>query len=121
MFAIAAMTGVRAGEVLALQRDDLDFERGLIHVRRSAWYGRVQSVKTKTNRAPVAMPSTLAEIVREYLAAWKPNPVGFLFVTRNGTPHAVNKVVQRKLWPILDVLGIHIAGSTFFVTATRAY
>jgi len=110
MFAIAAMTGLRAGEVLGLQCDDLDFERGLIHVRRSAWYGRVQSVKTRTSLAPVAMPTVLAEALREFLAIWKPNPQGFLFATRSGTPHSANKVVQRKLWPVLDGLKIPRAG-----------
>jgi integrase len=33
MFAIAAMTGMRVGEILALQTNDLDFERRMIHVR----------------------------------------------------------------------------------------
>ena len=110
MFAIAAMTGLRAGEVLALQRNDLDFERGLIHVRRSAWYGRVQSVKTKTSRAPVAMPAVLAEMLRQHLAKWTVHAQGLLFATRKGTPHSANKVVQRKLWPVLDVLQIPRAG-----------
>lgn len=110
MFAIAAMTGLRAGEVLGLQRDDIDFERGIIHVRRSVWYGRVQTVKTKTSRAPVAMPDALAGMLRENLAAWKPNPQGSLFATRTGTPHSANKIVQRKLWPILDALKIPRCG-----------
>ena len=34
MFAIAAMPG-------GLQKADLDLERRIIHVRRSAWYGQV--------------------------------------------------------------------------------
>lgn len=54
MFAIATMTGLRAGEVVGLQKTDRDFERRVIHVRRSAWYGRVQTVKSKASRAPVA-------------------------------------------------------------------
>lgn len=114
MFAIPAMTGLRAGEVLGLQRDDLDFERGLIHVRRSVWYGRVQSVKTKTSRASVAMPNALARMLREHLAVWKPNPQGFLFATRTGRPHSANKIVQRKLWPILDALKIPRSGFRAF-------
>jgi len=114
MFAIAAMTGLRAGEVLALQRDDLDFDRASIHVRRSAWYGRVQSVKTKTSRAPVAMPEVLARMLRAYLAAWKANPESFLFVNRNGRPYAANKVVEYGLWPVLDALKIPRAGMHAF-------
>lgn len=114
MFAIAAMTGLRAGEVLGLQRDDLDFDRSVIQVRRSAWYGRVQSVKTRTSRAPVAMPALLAEIVREYLATSKPSSEGFLFVNRNGRPFAANKVVEYGLWPVLDALKIPRAGMHAF-------
>ncbi|HXM93138.1 MAG TPA: tyrosine-type recombinase/integrase [Candidatus Dormibacteraeota bacterium] len=37
IFAIAAMTGLRPGDVLGLSIDDLDFEQRLIFVRRSAW------------------------------------------------------------------------------------
>jgi integrase len=36
IFALAAMTGLRPGEVLGLSIDDLDFEQRLIFVRRSA-------------------------------------------------------------------------------------
>ena len=115
MFAIAAMTGLRAGEVLSLQRGDLDFDRGLIHVRRSAWYGRVQSVKSQSSRASVVMPAVLAEHLRGYLTAWKPNPEGFLFVTRNKRPVAANKVVEYGLWPVLDALNIPRAGMHAFL------
>src|SRR5262249_3737708 len=41
---------------------------------------------------------------------WQPNAARLLFATRNGKPHSANKVVQRKLWPILDRLGIARAG-----------
>jgi integrase len=34
MFAIAAMTGLRAGEVVGLQKADLDFDRRVIHFQR---------------------------------------------------------------------------------------
>lgn len=114
MFAVAAMTGLRAGEVMALQKSDFDLERGLLHVRRSAWYGRVQSVKTKASRAPVAMPQALVEIVKQYLVTWKPNFEGFLFVNRKGRPYSANKVVEYGLWPILEALEIPRAGMHAF-------
>lgn len=114
MFAIAAMTGLRAGEVLGLQREDLNLDRQLLQVRRSAWCGRLQSVKTRSSRAPVAMPAILAEMLREYLASWKPNPEGFLFVTRNQRPPSSNKVVEYGLWPVLDALKIPRAGMHAF-------
>jgi len=114
MFAIAAMTGLRVGEVVGLQKGDLDFDRRTVHVNRSAWYGHVQTVKSKASRAPVAMSEALSTMLKEYLAAWSPNPEGFLFVNRNGRPYAANKVVEYGLWPVLDKLKIERAGMHAF-------
>ncbi len=114
MFAVAAMTGLRAGEVMGLQNGDLDFDERVIHVRRSAWYGRVQTVKSKASRAPVAMPEALAKLLNEYLTTWQANPEGFLFMNRNGRPYAQNKVVEYGLWPVLEKLNIPRAGMHAF-------
>jgi integrase len=114
MSAIAAMTGLRVGEVVGLQKADLDFQRRMIHVRRSAWYGKVQTVKSKASRAPMAMGKTLCSLLEEYLVTWKANPEGFLFLNRNGRPFAANKVVEYGLWPVLDKLKIERAGMHAF-------
>jgi len=110
MFAIAAMTGLRPGEVMGLQKGDLDFEQQVIHVRRSAWLSRVQTVKSKASAAPVAMPEALAALLKDYLATWQVNPEGFLFLNRKGRPYSQNYIVQKKLWPILDALSIPRCG-----------
>ena len=110
MFATAAMTGLRAGELLGLQVDDLDFERRDIHVRRSVWCGRLQTVKSKASCAPVAMPEALASLLRKYLASWRPNPGKLLFLNRAGRPYSANKVVQKGLWPVSDELKIQRCG-----------
>jgi integrase len=99
MFAIAAMTGLRVGEVAGLQKADLDFDGRMIHVRRSAWYGRVQTVKSKASKAPVVMCKTLCALLEEHLATWKENSEGFLFLNRDGRPYAANKIVEYGLWP----------------------
>jgi len=114
MFAIAAMCGLRVGEVVALQKDDLDFTHRLIHVRRSAWYGRVQTLKSKSSRAYVVMPEALLTLLREYLVTWETNPEGFLFLNRNGRPYAANKVVEYGLWPALDRLKLPRGGMHAF-------
>jgi len=61
MFAIAAMTGMRVGEILALQTNDLDFERRMFRVRRSVWQGQIQTVKSKASKAPRARMRTPLE------------------------------------------------------------
>lgn len=106
MFAIAAMSGLRIGEIVALQHGDLDFAGRVIHVERSAWYGRVQTVKGPASQAPVAMSEALAMLLTEYLTTWRPNQEGFLFLNRNGRPYAANKVLEYGLWPVLDALQI---------------
>jgi integrase len=113
-FVLLAMTGMRAGEALGLQWTDIDFHHNCIHIRRSAWYGKVQSTKSKNSAAPITLPPALAAVLTEYREEWKPNLEGFLFVTRNGRPPSSNKVVEYQLCPILDALGIPRCGLDAF-------
>ena len=105
-----AMTAMRAGEMLGLQWGVIDLENRCIHIRRSAWYGRVQTVKNKTSEATIPLPAALAISLVAYKETWKPNPQGFLFVTRNIRPPSSNKVVEYGLWPVLDLLSIPHCG-----------
>jgi len=110
MFTILAMTGMRAGEMLGLQWTDIDFTRGLLHIRRSAWYGQIQSTKNRTSTAPLPLPEPLAVALRRYQKEWQSNPNAFLFVTRNNRPPSSNKVVEYGLWSVLDALKIPRCG-----------
>jgi integrase len=110
MFWLLAMTGMRAGEMLGLQWADIDFEKGLLNIRRSAWYGRVQTTKNKNSEAIIPLPGILAATLRTFREQWKSNPDGFLFVTRNRRPPSSNKVVEYGLWPVLDLLAIPRCG-----------
>lgn len=65
------------------------------------------------------MTEKLATVLSEYQKEWKSNAHGFLFTTRNSQPPSPNKVVDYQLWPILDALGIPIAGFMHYVTQLR--
>jgi integrase len=110
LFFILTMDGLRAGEVLGLQWHDIDLDGRLLHVRRSAWNGKVQTTKSKASETVLPIPQPLIDVLKEYQTEWKPNPRGFLFVTRNGCPPSSNKVVEYHLWTILDALGIPRCG-----------
>lgn len=114
IFALAAMTGLRPGEVLGLSIDDLDFGQRLIFVRRSAWYRHLISPKSSRSVATVPMPGPLAEVLTNYLASWRPNEKRLLFSNRRDNPYSENKVVQHRLWPILDALSIPRCGMHAF-------
>jgi integrase len=60
------------------------------------------------------MAAALVPLLNDYLATWKLNPEGFLFLNRNGRPYAANKVVEYGLWPVLEKLGIERAGMHAF-------
>lgn len=110
LFCILTLEGLRAGEALGLQWGDIDLERQLLHVRRSAWYGKIQTAKSQASETVLPIPGALTSILKEYRDKWQSNPQGFLFVTRNGRPPSSNKVVEYHLWTILDALGIPRCG-----------
>jgi integrase len=119
MFAVLAMTGIRAGELFGLQVEDLDLERRLIFIRRSARYGRIQTLKSEASQGALPMPEPLADMLKGYLKTWTPNPLALLFANQIGRPMSANKVVQRKLWPILDKLKIPRCGLHAFPRSER--
>lgn len=110
LFCISTLDGLRAGELLGPQWGDIDLDRGLLHIRRSAWYGKAQTTKTKSSETVLPIPAPLIAVLKAYQAQWKPNPQGWLFTTRNGRPPSSNKVVEYALWPILDSLNIPRCG-----------
>jgi len=107
LFATAAGTGMRSGELRGLRVGDVDLAKAIIHVRRSVWEGKEQSPKTENGYRKVGIDASLVQILKEYLGGRK---LGYVFQTRRGTPLAGNNIVDRHLWPILDELEIRRCG-----------
>jgi integrase len=107
MFAIAAMTGLRAGEILALQSSDFNLKENLLAVRRSVWRGKLSVPKTSTSQAVLPVPDALARIVREHISTLKSE---WLFLNRSGHLFIAENVVRQALVPILDKLKIPHCG-----------
>ena len=107
---ILAETGVRAGEIGALPLRNLLLEQGAIKITQSVWHGKIQTVKSlKGNRLCEVSPQ-LVEHLRQYVRQWRPNQLGLLFATKNGTPWDTDVVRKRKLYPLLERLGIPRCG-----------
>jgi integrase len=107
---ILAETGVRAGEIGALPVRNLLLDQGAIKIAQSVWHGKIQTVKSlKGNRLCEISPQ-LVEHLREYLRQWHPNQLGLLFATSNGTPWDTDVVRKRKLYPLLEKLGVERCG-----------
>ena len=110
LFCICTLDGLRAGEALGLQWGDIDFDQRTLQIRRTAWYGKTQTPKSRESETTLPIPNALVTILKNYRTEWKPNPDGFLFVTRNQRPPSSNNVVEHRLWPILDALEIPRCG-----------
>ena len=107
---LAVETGMRAGELCGLRVSDFDFERGLVSVRQSVWRGKFQSPKSENAIRSFTLSARLRGHIADFLKRWKPNERGLLFATRTGTPWDANLLVKRKLYPLLDSLGIARGG-----------
>src|SRR6516162_1870224 len=66
LFAMAASTGMRAGELYGLHIEDIDFERGCILVRQSVYHGEMQSSKTENSHRIITINPDLLEMIRRY-------------------------------------------------------
>jgi integrase len=109
-YSILAETGIRGGEICALRVADLDLDSGVIHVRQSVWRGQIQTVKSRKSNRRFPISAELMEHLRAYLQTWRPNNLGLLFATGNGTPWDHSLVRKRKFHPLLKRLGIPQCG-----------
>jgi len=109
IFTLAAVSGLRAGELLGLTVADVDFERLTVWPRKQAddRTRELRELKTKKSRTPVPITQETATLLRAYLAKhWKENPQGLLFPNRLGRPRKRVNVVKFGLRPILVKLGL---------------
>jgi integrase len=109
-YSILAEAGIRGGEICALRVADLDLENALIHVRQSVWRGKIQTVKSRKGNRRFPISAELVQHLRAYLRTWRPNPLGLLFATQNGTPWDHSLVRKRKFHALLGKLGIPQCG-----------
>jgi integrase len=85
---LAALTGLRQGELFALRDRDLDLDAMTIRVEHGAYRGELVPVKTRASRRRVDLSSTAARVLRRQLLARKPNELGLVFPSPAG--HILN-------------------------------
>ena len=70
LFLLELATGLRRGEVLALQWDDLDFNTGALHIQRQVYRANgglvVSAPKTKAALRTIVLPPALLGVLEEY-------------------------------------------------------
>lgn len=70
LFLLDLATGLRRGELMALQWDDLDFKTGVLNVDKQVYevHGELQFSKPKTKNSirKIVLPPAVVEVLREY-------------------------------------------------------
>ena len=107
LFLLELATGLRRGEIIALQWDDLDFQTGVLNVSKQVNVvgGELQfsTPKTKSSIRKIVLPPALLEVLREYkktvVSRWMfPSPLKYDMPIAPG-------VAERQLSRILELAG----------------
>jgi len=113
LFALAAGTGARAGELFALRVEtDVNLNEQTLTIRRSVFEGEENTPKSDTGdedrTRTVPMDASVVEELKKHL---KTRRFGYVFQTRNGTPLRLSNVLEDKLHPILRKLNLMQRGT----------
>jgi len=96
-------TGLRIGEIIGLQWQDIDFFQKLILVQRNITRGKITTPKSRSSRRKVRMTSQLTEALKQhktYMAertlkqGWKSMPE-WIFTNEDGTPLNYGNFIHR--------------------------
>ncbi|MFP5229450.1 MAG: tyrosine-type recombinase/integrase [Acidobacteriota bacterium] len=104
---IAGETGMRPAEVCGLDAKYINLQNRVVSVCQSVSGSHIVTPKTAAGYRDCAISEELADHLRVFLAGRRE---GLLFHTPQGRPWRESKVVEKKLNPLLDKLGIEHRG-----------
>jgi integrase len=99
IYILAIATGMREGEILGLQMQDVNWTTGTIHVRHAVQYLAGKGVvltepKTDNAKRSIKVPVSALRVLREHVEGQNRNQ-GFVFATRNGTPISPRNLLRH--------------------------
>ena len=88
-FLLAIFTGMRRGEVLALRWNNVDLEKGVIHVEESLSRTKtkglfIKDVKTSHSKREVFISASVMDVLAKYRLKQKNNPLGLVIPSQSG-------------------------------------
>jgi integrase len=112
LFLTQALTGVRTGELFALQWTDLDWQNEVIAIRRSVSWARIKSEgepvrfrfyppKTASGVRDLPFPKELQRVLKAWKLQCPPNShdLDLVFPADSGAPLHRSKVLRYGLYP----------------------
>ena len=107
LFGLLAVTGMRLGEVLNLQCQDIDWAEGLLTIRKTK-FGKSRLVPLHASTVNVL--AAFAKRRERFFAERPSQPTSHFFVTEFGT-RLQDTYVYRVFWPLSRQIGIRGPGA----------
>jgi integrase len=113
LLTMAALSGARSGELLALRWSDVDMPEGrpgAIYIRRTLSWGRLKGEdirpryyprKTAAGLRRVQIAPSLLPLLKEWKLQCPPSPDDLVFPTAAGKPMRRSNALRGGLWPAL--------------------
>jgi integrase len=93
MMLCSMFAGLRTGEVIALKREDVNFERNYLHIRATMSYGMRKKPKSRAGTRKIDMHPVLRQHLAEILASHSNE---FVFISQRGNPFSCRQNFQRE-------------------------
>ena len=114
LFLLAAASGLRTGELLALKTDDIDFERSTVHVDKSVDRMRkIGPCKNVTAYRTVVLADAEGQAAMHALRKFLKHE-GLVFRSKNNGPLAETTILTQGLHPAVKALNLPKAGMHAF-------
>ena len=92
----ALHTGMRRGELLALQWSKIDFKKKTIRIDKSLYNNQFVQPKTKSSLRTIEVTDELLKVLKEWKLKSKPNKFDLVFPNSEGNPMDARNMVRRE-------------------------
>ncbi|HEY6265566.1 MAG TPA: site-specific integrase, partial [Candidatus Acidoferrum sp.] len=108
MVILAAFTGLRVGELLALRWKMVDLIAGTIRISESVFHGQVQLPKSERSIRTIPIGPQTRVLLEKHRTRFAANcrDVGLLFPNKLGGPHRASNLLERVLGPAAIAAGL---------------
>lgn len=106
LFHTLIFTGMRLGELLALQWSDIYWSKDIIRVQRSAWNGQFVEPKTRGSIRSITMSPSLKSVLFKLFQDREITEMNLVFPNENGHMIGSSNLRQRIFEPALKAAGL---------------
>lgn len=103
---VAVFTGMREGEILGAQWDDIDWNSRQLHVRRAWKEGAFVEPKTASSKRRIDLPAEIVSELRAWRLACPKGEFDLIFPNLEGRPMSHANLLQRGFYPALRRAGL---------------